>query len=121
MSARTDLADALDAATPDTWQVDPYYRVPDALEVDTTRLVVFTTTWRRGAAIGLRQLEAVVWLIVPNVDPAVVDDVLDAQLDVLLDLLDKRSALTWTEAERGTLADAFAGYRITLTTQHRKA
>lgn len=121
MSARTELAAALDAATPDTWDVDPFYRVPDELDTGRVRLIVFAVTWRRGGTIGLRQLEAVVWLIVPEVDPATVDDELDGKLDDLLSILDQQSVLAWTEAERGTLSDRFAGYRITLTTQHRKA
>lgn len=121
MSARTELADALDAATPESWQVDPFYRVPDGIEAGCTRLIVYGATWRPGGALGLRQLEAVVWLIVPELDPELVDDELDARLATLLDVLDSSPVLAWSEAERGTLDESYPGYRVTLTTQHRKA
>lgn len=117
MSARTDLAELLAEQFPE-WDVQPFYAVPD--NVERPRLVVYGGTYRRGVARGLLALDAVVWLLVPDVEPAEVDDKLDELLVELLDQLDAAGVVNWTEAERGNLADAFAGYRVTVTMQYDK-
>lgn len=117
MSVRTDLAAELVRVLPNTWDVDPVYRVPDGIETGRPRVVVYTTTVRPHDVRSLRTHEVTLWLLTPLTDPALADDDLDGNLlPVLLDVLDRLPVTTWTEAERGTLGDGFAGYRITLTT-----
>ncbi len=110
---------ALDALLPDTYDVEATYNVPDALDVGRHRVILWSATVRPGAALGLRQVEVTAWLLTGVTGPDV-DDVLDDALAELLDVLDGAPSLAWSEAERGVFADTFPGYRITLTTQHRK-
>lgn len=118
MSARTDLAEALVELLPG-FDVQSYYAVPTELDAIAAggkpRLMLWRSTIAPGQALGLRRCAFVVWLIVPEVDPQLVDDVLDDYLEVVLAALDTTPRLGWETAERGVLEESYAGYRITLT------
>lgn len=67
------------------------------------------------AALGVRLSTLAVWVLDPRQDPRAGEDLLDASLDAVLAVLDSDPALAWSDAERGTYADKWPAYRVTIT------
>lgn len=113
MHVRTEIANALEAALPDTWTVlDSAQRVDD-IEPDQVIVVVYTAAVRPGPALGLRANEVHLWLLDGQQEAGDVDDALDDNLDVLLAQLDRLPLLEWTDAERLLFLDRFHAYKVT--------
>lgn len=123
MSARATLADLLRPLLPETWVVLPYRPSDGNTGKPAVWLTQSTVTKRPNLARGIDQTTITATLVEPSRDPATMDDRLEANLDILLDALDRLTGVTWAEAERGvTDADAgWPGYDIplTLTTSRR--
>lgn len=114
MSARTELAAALAAALPD-WLI-----ISDARALDTvprSTAVLWTSRINRPAKLGLDLLttELTLWVLTPTSDPTRLEDALDVGLVDVMAALEPLQAFAWTEAERGTLADRFDGWRLSIT------
>lgn len=120
MSARTTLAEHLTTELPATkYRVIDYPDFPGNL---TKPLVmVFGTDITRYGQIGHDRLEVgvVVWLIVPNENPAAAEDALDDGVGDLIDALEPLDWCSWDTAERLTYGPPegpfFHGYKFTLT------
>lgn len=121
MSARQDVADALEAALPYA-RVLPYAKGLDNLPPGQNVLMVYRSQVTPSIVQGARVDELAVWCVVPNVDPGKVDDLLDDLLDDVLDVLADKpfQALAWSAAERDVLFDSWPAYKITATIQTRK-
>ena len=122
MSARTNLAadlkvglDALDEG----WDVRAVFKLPDVVSVPTVMMFTTTLSPLPAARPGWRRHESKLWVLVPADGTAGDLDALEAEIEValstVLGVIDALSdRLTWTEAERGTLGEAFPGYLITI-------
>jgi len=119
MTGRPMLAAALAAGLPD-WLI-----VSDARQLDTARkagtCVLWTQRRTRPAKLGLDVLtdELTLWVLTATTDPAKIEDDLDDKLNQVLTVLEPHQAFAWTEADRGTLADKFEGWRLTITCLYR--
>lgn len=67
------------------------------------------------AALGMRLSTLAVWVLDPRQDPRAAEDPLDASLDDVLAALDSDTSLAWSEAVRGTYADKWPAYQITVS------
>lgn len=114
MNARTELADALRAELPESWDVRPSFDPPDELEPDRPCLMLWRDELTPGPTLGTRTHNMAAWLLVPMTDPELLDDELDAAVLQLVTRVDEMSTVDWTKATRGTLQDSFAGYRVEL-------
>jgi len=111
MSARSHVADVVEATG---FRVIP---APVDLDAVTAPTVVLyrEKVEPSPAALGKRLSTLAVWVLDPRQDPRAAEDPLDASLDDVLAALDSDASLAWAEAERGTYADKWPAYRITLT------
>jgi len=115
MSGRQLLKTALEAALPD-WQI-----VADARALDTIRrpgaAVLWTARRSRPAKLGLDavQDEVTLWILTATDKPADVEDDLDGLFLAAAAALEPLDWCAWIDAERGTLADRFEGWRLTIT------
>lgn len=115
MSGRRTLAEHLETALPG-WQI-----VSDAHVIDTVRkpgaAVVWTSRRRRWEKLGFDWLddEITVWVLTAAEKAADIEDDLDDLLIRFLAALEDQPAYSWTEAERGVLAEKFQGWRVPVT------
>ena len=115
MSGRKLLKAALTAALPG-WQI-----VADARALDGIRkpgaVVLWTARRTRPAKLQLDVVtdEVTVWILTATDKPADVEDDLDELFTAVADALEPLDWCAWTEAERGTLADRYEGWRLTIT------
>jgi hypothetical protein len=124
MSIRSDLADLIRPLLPESWVVLPYRPSDGNTGKPAVWLTQTTVAQRPTLARGINQTTVTATLVEPSRDPASCDDRLEANLDLLLDVLDRLEGVTWSTAERGvTDPDAgWPGYDIPLTlTSTRKA
>lgn len=127
MSARTELAELLAETLPGFDVVD-HFQTPDNIDSTASggkpRLVLWRDTITPGQTLGLRGHAFVVWLLVPETDPELVDGKLDTAVETLLNMLELGPAgyarVGWTEAQRAVFQDSYPGYRVTLTFQTNK-
>lgn len=122
-SARTVLAQALDAGLPESYtdaagrtlayRLTGYQRALDRVDARTV-LVWQDQLTPQGIGSDRAMVTLTVWVLTPHQDGPDVDDDLDAALLDVLAVLHGRRDLVWTVAERGVLADTWHGYKITV-------
>ena len=117
MSARTYVADLLDDALNGSGTDYRIVSAPvelDGMEIPT--VVVYREEVRPSpVALGYLVSTVAVWVLVPQQDPRAAEDPLDDALSAILQVLDDDTSLTWTEAQRGTYADRWPSYKVTVT------
>ena len=117
MNARKHLRDTLPQTLPEAWRVMSAPRTLDALP-KTPTVVLWTSKVARqklNVATILRW-DVETWLLLPpSPEPEAGEDRLDSALLDYIQALEADSDLTWSEAERGTLADTHDGYRVVVT------
>ena len=115
MSGRQLLKAALETALP-AWQI-----VADARALDGIRkpgaAVLWTARRTRPAKLNLDVVtdEVTLWILTATDKPADVEDDLDDLFATLTAALEPLDWCIWTDAERGTLADRYEGWRLTIT------
>ena len=115
MSGRQLLKAALEAALPG-WQI-----VADARALDSIRkpgaAVLWTARRTRPAKLNLDVVtdEVTLWILTATDKPADVEDDLDDLFTAVTAALEPLDWCIWTDAERGTLADRYEGWRLTIT------
>lgn len=116
MSARKQLATALVVhLAPSVYRVIDHQDSVDQIAPTERVVIVYQARVAPTGGIGVREVSLEVWVLVPAADPALADDQLEASLEDILAALDTVTWAHWTDAERGVYADAFHGYRITVT------
>ena len=115
MSARTQLADALTAALPDTYRVMGFNDQLDGVSRPTVML--WQSSLRRIEQIGHDRLQVSValWVLTGRDNLERADDDLDDALEDVIAALRPLTWVDWTEAERGVLLERFHGYNLTVT------
>jgi hypothetical protein len=116
MSARKALRDALSAAL-EGWQL-----VSDPRSLDSVRkpgaVVLGTNKRTRVPALGLGWFteELTLWVLTATTKPELIEDDLDGLLLQVLEVLEPLEWASWDTADRMVLADAYDGYKLTVTT-----
>ena len=114
-TGRTVLATALRRGLEPDMQI-----VSDARAVDSVKhpgaCVLWTSRRIRQSLNGFEQIqdEVTLWVLTATDAPSKIEDSLDALLLDVLRVIESQNAFTWTEAERGVLADKFDGWRLTI-------
>lgn len=94
--------------------------VSDARAVDSVKqpgaCVLWTSRRIRQDLNGFEQIqdEVTLWVLTATDAPSKLEDSLDTLLLQVLWVIESQNAFTWTEAERGVLADKFDGWRLTI-------
>lgn len=116
MSARQDLAAALEAQLPPTAKVVTDFSSLGELDPKITAVAQFVRVSTKPAPTNGRYiLEFEGWIITPSKDPAVAEDALDEGLDTVIEAIEAIPNLLWTEAVRAVHADGYHGHKLTLT------
>lgn len=117
MTARSEIAELLKQLLPADWYV-LHYR-PTQANIGKPNVWIQQTTVRRAPAApaGIDQTTLTVTLAEPTIDPENSEDRLEANLDILLDAIDRLTGVTRGDASRGVTAptNGFPGYDIDLT------
>lgn len=115
MSGRAMLADALSAALP-AWQVLSHTGQLDAVK-QPGACVLWTSNRRKAPTLGLDWFidQTEMWVLTATTRPELIEDDLDALLLAVMEALEPLDSFSWDMAERGVLADAFDGYRLTIS------
>lgn len=115
MSARTALRDALVAGL-SGWQVVSDPRVLDVVRKPGA-VVLGTQKLQKVPALGLGWFtcDLTLWVLTAATKPDAIEDDLDGLLLTVLAVLEPLEWATWDTAERLVLADAFDGYKLTVT------
>lgn len=124
VNARRQIAGLLKQLLPADWVV-LHYR-PTSSNLGKPNVWVQQSTVRRAPAApaGIDETSLTVTLAEPTISPDSADDRLEANLDILLDAIDRLTGVTRGESNRGVTApeNGFPGYDTDLTlTTSRKA
>lgn len=115
MNTRKQLAAALAKELPETIRVVDDVRELGELDPTYTGcLQLIRTNVTPDTRVGGSWHEFELWVIDPLKDPEVVEDHLDDNLDLVLNILDELTWLTWSSAARDTHPSDYHAYRITL-------
>lgn len=114
MSGRNLLADAIKTDHPD-WLVISTPRVVDSLVKPTC--ILWTGKRKRDEQLQVSILldEIELWILTPTTKVDLIEDDLDELLMHVIETLEANQGFAWQEAERGTLAEKFDGWRMTVT------
>lgn len=106
MSARSDLADLIGAAAPNTWKIYPYPARLDTFEdpakpvaIVVEQRTVTAGTFSPDALLTPVQVELVVWVIVDGSrgeDPAALEDRLEEAVEQMIRILEPLPEHAWT-------------------------
>jgi hypothetical protein len=113
VSVRSEIAEALTLALPETYKVMAYVKTLD----NTARPVVMVHRSKvaRNSAHAYLDHSMTVHVLVAETLGEAAEDAADAALEAVLSALEAVPDLDWTEAERAAYEN-FTGYTITLTT-----
>ena len=116
-NARHELANALREALPPKWLVLNYWPTldnPDRVTILVRQSALVRTP---GAPRLYRDVTVNVGLVEPGLDPALVEDALDEDLELLIDALESIpiDGLRWEGASRSVFQDRWQGYDVTTT------
>lgn len=115
MTGRAQLHQALAAALPG-WLIVSDSRAIDGLRA-AGNIVLWSARVARPEKLGLDVLqnELTLWVLTGLDDPTKTEDNLDHLLTQVFEALEPLAAFSWSEAERGVLAEKFDGWRIPIT------
>lgn len=116
---RVILADAIRAAAPSTWTVQPYPTEPSSIRKVDVRVWQTKVSPHPTAPKDRFEIALTITVMVDLDDDRRREDTLDDALAVVLGVVDEADWLTWTDATR-TATDKFHGYEITATAVGRK-
>ncbi len=114
---RLSLAEALKANLPSAWLVQGW----KPTEINVSKAAVYVTQDEVGpypaAPQGADETTLTVLIVEPTLDPKTSEDRLEDNLDRVLDVLDRVTALTTGKAKRGVTSaqGGFPAYEITVT------
>lgn len=116
MSVRTELAAGLRVALAEhDLVVEQTMRELQSIERMTLQVGAVTYSPDPQAPMVGREIEVVVWLIAPYLDPDEAEDELEDLLELVLAELDDNAWVVWQQAQRSTYPSGYPAYKITAT------
>jgi len=122
VSIRTELAAAIRASSqlPARWTVKEYESTPANLTAPRVQVSQAEIRPNAQAPRIWRDTDFQVAVLVPELDPAKVEDAVEDAVETLLDILEAMPGLVWSDAKRAKFDDKFHGYAVTVTITNEK-